>query len=240
MRMILSGMALGFAIAGTGLSVSAAETTLPSAESETTATPKAPPSESESSKAKQESPRPVVEPTPAESRTPEEASAHAADPRDPSGALIIKTPGAAGAEPLRACEKIVASEGRSRSAGAQDRFAGSETERKPRRGESHGWDEQPECMLKYMRIPSTPECEIPSAADFFTSSEEEIKKVASPPFPFGVSNTILLCTARVGWIGLRGLSKCSMNWGNSRSEWLRDVDPRSKSAIRPKKSVTDH
>jgi hypothetical protein len=28
-------------------------------------------------------------------------------------------------------------------------------ERKPRGGESQGWDEQPECMLKYMRIPST-------------------------------------------------------------------------------------
>ncbi len=35
---------------------------------------------------------------------------------------------------LRVCEKIVASEGRPCSAGAQDRFAGSETERKPRRG----------------------------------------------------------------------------------------------------------
>ena len=32
---------------------------------------------------------------------------------------------------LRGCEKTVASEGRSRSAGAQDRFARSETERKP-------------------------------------------------------------------------------------------------------------
>jgi len=62
----------------------------------------------------------------------------------------------------RGCEKIVASEERSRcilgapsratpwpwlSAEAQDRFAGSEAERKPRRGESQGWDEQPECML---------------------------------------------------------------------------------------------
>ena len=37
---------------------------------------------------------------------------------------------------LRACEKIVASEDRLRSAGAQDRFAGSETAREPRRGES--------------------------------------------------------------------------------------------------------
>jgi len=90
---ILQVMALGFAIAGAGLSASAAETTLPSAESETTAAPKAPPSESESSKAKQESARPAAEPAPAESRTPEEAAARAADPEDPSGALIIKTPG---------------------------------------------------------------------------------------------------------------------------------------------------
>ncbi len=64
----------------------------------------------------------------------------------------------------RACEKIVASDGSSYSAGAKERFAGSETARKPRRGESQGWDEQPECILKYLRIPSTA-----SAADFFTS-----------------------------------------------------------------------
>ncbi len=44
---------------------------------------------------------------------------------------------------LRACEKIVASEGKSRSARVQERFAGSETARKPRRGESQGGDEQP-------------------------------------------------------------------------------------------------
>jgi hypothetical protein len=100
MRVILQGMALGFAIAGTGLSASAAETTLPSAESAPTAAPKAAPSESESSKAKQKSARPAAEPAPTESPTPEEASAHAADPKDPSGALIIKTPGvAAGAKP---------------------------------------------------------------------------------------------------------------------------------------------
>jgi hypothetical protein len=80
------------------------------------------------------------------------------------------------------CEKTVASEGRSRCilgapsratpwpwlpAGAQDRFAGSETERKPRRGESQGWDEQPECMLKYMRIPSTAGTRDPERSRFF-------------------------------------------------------------------------
>ncbi len=58
-------------------------------------------------------------------------------------------------QPLRACEKIVASDGRSRFAGAQERFAESETARKPRRGESQGGDEQPECIVKYLRIPST-------------------------------------------------------------------------------------
>ncbi len=67
---------------------------------------------------------------------------------------------------LRACEKIVASEGRPCSAGAQDRFAGSETERKPRRG-SQGWGEQPECMLKYMRIPSTAGTRDPERSRFF-------------------------------------------------------------------------
>ena len=84
---------------------------------------------------------------------------------------VVSFAGAAAASPetgerverrLRGCEKTVASEGRSRCilgapsratpwpwlpAGAQDRFAGSETERKPRRGESQGRDEQPECMI---------------------------------------------------------------------------------------------
>ncbi|CAN5862302.1 MAG: hypothetical protein USCGTAYLOR_02393 [Chromatiales bacterium USCg_Taylor] len=53
------------------------------------------------------------------------------------------------------------------SAGAQDRFAGSETERKPQRGESQGWDEQPECILKYMRIPSTAGTRDPERSRFF-------------------------------------------------------------------------
>ncbi|MGH8652718.1 MAG: hypothetical protein ACREYE_11375 [Gammaproteobacteria bacterium] len=39
---------------------------------------------------------------------------------------------------VKVCGKIVASEGRSRSARAQDRFAGSETARKPQKGESQG------------------------------------------------------------------------------------------------------
>ncbi|MGH8594571.1 MAG: hypothetical protein ACREX9_01590 [Gammaproteobacteria bacterium] len=64
-------------------------------------------------------------------------------------------------------KKIVASEGRSHFAGAQDRFAGSETERKPRRGESQGGDEQPECILKYMGIPSTAEMRDPERSKYF-------------------------------------------------------------------------
>jgi hypothetical protein len=43
---------------------------------------------------KQESVRPPVQPVPAESRTPEEATKRAADPKDPSGALIIAPPAA--------------------------------------------------------------------------------------------------------------------------------------------------
>ena len=41
---------------------------------------------------KPESAHPPVQPAPAESRTPEEATKRAADPRDPSGALIIAPP----------------------------------------------------------------------------------------------------------------------------------------------------
>jgi hypothetical protein len=38
---------------------------------------------------KGESAQPEVKPVPAESRTPEEAAARAADPKDPSGAIIV-------------------------------------------------------------------------------------------------------------------------------------------------------
>lgn len=41
---------------------------------------------------KKESTRPPVTPVPAESRTPEEATQRAADPKAPTGALIIKPP----------------------------------------------------------------------------------------------------------------------------------------------------
>lgn len=41
-------------------------------------------------KGAKESVRAPVQPTPAESRTPEEAAKRAADPKDPSGALIVE------------------------------------------------------------------------------------------------------------------------------------------------------
>jgi hypothetical protein len=43
-------------------------------------------------RSKKESARPPVKAAPAESRTPEEATSRAADPKAPSGALIIDTP----------------------------------------------------------------------------------------------------------------------------------------------------
>lgn len=46
-----------------------------------------------------ESARSPAKPAPAESRTPEEAAARAADPKDPSGALIIRGPAVTGAKP---------------------------------------------------------------------------------------------------------------------------------------------
>lgn len=42
---------------------------------------------------------PPAKPAPAESRTPEEAARRAADPKDPSGALIIEKPIGAGSKP---------------------------------------------------------------------------------------------------------------------------------------------
>lgn len=52
-------------------------------------TPPAPSRETPS----KESVRPPVQPAPAEARTPEEASKRAADPKDPSGALIVEPKG---------------------------------------------------------------------------------------------------------------------------------------------------
>ena len=50
---------------------------------------------------KQESARPVLQPVPAESRTVEEATKRAADPKDPSGALIVAPPGLETSKPKR-------------------------------------------------------------------------------------------------------------------------------------------
>jgi hypothetical protein len=52
---------------------------------------KTPPPAREAPAAK-ESNRAPVQPVPAESRTPEEAAKRAADPKDPSGALIVEPP----------------------------------------------------------------------------------------------------------------------------------------------------
>ena len=49
---------------------------------------------------KEESARPVLQPAPAESRTVEEATKRAADPKDPSGALIVP-PGLETSKPKR-------------------------------------------------------------------------------------------------------------------------------------------
>ena len=47
---------------------------------------------------KGEAGRPPVKPAPGESKTPEEASRRAADPKDPSGALIIAPPAGEGSK----------------------------------------------------------------------------------------------------------------------------------------------
>lgn len=46
-----------------------------------------------------ETAQPSVKPAPAEARSPEEASMRAADPKDPSGAIIIKVPDVPSAKP---------------------------------------------------------------------------------------------------------------------------------------------
>lgn len=48
--------------------------------------------EPQASEPKKESTRAPVTPAPAEFRTPEEAAQHAADPKTPTGAIIIKPP----------------------------------------------------------------------------------------------------------------------------------------------------
>jgi hypothetical protein len=63
------------------LSAAPAEPVIPSGQSAPSADSKKP-----------ESVKAPVQPAPAESRTPEEATKRAADPKDPSGALIIEPP----------------------------------------------------------------------------------------------------------------------------------------------------
>ena len=98
---------VGFVIAGFALSGCAADTPTtinpPSSESLKEIAPselKIAPTKPEASEPKQkESARLPARPAPAESRNPEEAAARAADPKDPSGALIIKEPAGTGAKP---------------------------------------------------------------------------------------------------------------------------------------------
>ena len=66
------------------------------ATSEPTAMPGAKPASPTPPK-KEETIHAPVTPVPAESRTPEEAAARAADPKDPSGALIVQPPLGSGA-----------------------------------------------------------------------------------------------------------------------------------------------
>ena len=98
---------VGFVIAGFALSAFAADTSTttnpPSAQRLKEISPselKTAPAKPESSKSKQKkSARPPAKTAPAASRTPEEAAARAADPKDPSGALIIREPAGTGAKP---------------------------------------------------------------------------------------------------------------------------------------------
>jgi hypothetical protein len=79
---------IGFGVTSAVTGACAAERTL---------VPATPPPEAK----KPQSSKAPVQPAPAESRTPEEASKRAADPKDPSGALIVAPPAGAGAAPAR-------------------------------------------------------------------------------------------------------------------------------------------
>ena len=104
---IVRSLGIGFVIAGFALSAFAADTPTtinpPSSQPLKEIAPselKIAPTKPEASEPKQkESARPPAKPAPAESRTPEEAAARAADPKDPSGALIIKKPAGTRAKP---------------------------------------------------------------------------------------------------------------------------------------------
>jgi hypothetical protein len=98
---------VGFVFAGFALSAFAADAPTiinpPSSKSLKEISPselKITPTKPEASEPKQkESARTPAKPAPAESRTPEEAEARAVDPKDPSGAIIIKAPAGTGGKP---------------------------------------------------------------------------------------------------------------------------------------------
>jgi hypothetical protein len=104
---IMRSFGVGFVIAGFALSAFAADapTTInpPSSQPLKEIAPSelkiAPAKPAAAEQKQKESARPPATPAPAESRTPEEAAARAADPKDPSGALIIKGPAGTGAKP---------------------------------------------------------------------------------------------------------------------------------------------
>lgn len=82
----LIGVALFVAISGCHSPAHTAQTTA----NEVSAATKEPRDAAPPSKGAKESVRAPVQPTPVESKTPEEAAKRAADPKDPSGALIIE------------------------------------------------------------------------------------------------------------------------------------------------------
>jgi cytoskeletal protein RodZ len=104
---IVQSFGVGFVIAGFALPAFAADIPTainpPSSQSLKEIAPselKVAPTKPEASEPKQkESARPPEKPAPAEPGTPEAAAARAADPKDPSGALIIREPARTGAKP---------------------------------------------------------------------------------------------------------------------------------------------
>jgi hypothetical protein len=104
---IVRPLGVGFVIAGFALSACAVDTPTaidpPPSQSLKEIAPSelktAPPMPESSEPKQKESARAPVKPTPVESRTAEEAATRAADPKDPSGALIIKEPAGTGAKP---------------------------------------------------------------------------------------------------------------------------------------------
>lgn len=106
--MIREVLAAGIAVIGMGLSACDAQTTRPKTSTAQATQPTVPfepmtaPAKPESSKPapKKESSQPAGKSAAPDSGTAEEvATKRAADPKDPSGALIIEKPGATGAKP---------------------------------------------------------------------------------------------------------------------------------------------